>query len=179
MHKIKKLNAKDTGFTANGNRYYFSEDLPISRFREFQKLKILLQYGSKDEAGLFDDFKTIYNEVNGNELDRMKILEICHNNMHGIKHAADSKYHAVFQLAALFINRETEDTTKFDKGYNDMKIADWEAEGFAASDFFQLAVGLVKNFTATLQNGFQNSLTEKQTKEKPANIATSQKSSHQ
>jgi len=149
MKEVKHI--KDTlPFEANGVKYHFNFELPISRFKEFQKLKTLLQFAAKDESELFEDFKYIYENVNGNQLDRMKVLTICHNNMHGIKNTIDSRFHGVFQLAALFINRENEDATKFDKALNELKIADWEAEGFAASSFFFLVPNLMKNFTNRL-----------------------------
>jgi len=142
---VKHLDFGTKAFIANGNRYYITEEIPIARFREFQRLKILIRFGSKDEQGLFADFLEIFNQVNGNDIDRSKVLAICQNNMHSTRNAIDKQYHAILQLCALFINRENEDATKFDKGYNDMKIADWEAEGFAITDFFHLANRLLQN----------------------------------
>lgn len=164
--KVKHIDLENLKpFEANGQTYYFNKELPISRFREFQKLKKIIQFAGKDESDLFDDFKTIYTNINGNHLDRHKILEICHNNMHGIKYALDNVYDAVFHLAALFINRENEDPTKFDKAFSDVKIHDWEKEGFAAHDFFLLAASLVKNLTTSLQSDLNAILdNEKQTK---------------
>lgn len=147
--EIKKINGFEP-FVANGHRYVFQLDLPISRWREYNKMKTLLQFAGKDEGDLFEDFKSIYNNVNGNQLDRHKILELCHNNMHGLKYSIDQYYDAIFHLVALFVNREGEDSTKFDKSFNELKISDWEKEGFSASDFFHLAASLVKRLQTSL-----------------------------
>lgn len=156
MGKIKKINGTEP-FEANGHRYVFQLDLPISRWREYNKMKTILQFAGKDESDLFEDFKWIYNSVNGNKLDRHKILELCHNNMHGLKFSIDQYYDAIFHLVSLFVNREGEDATKFDKSFNELKINDWEKEGFSASDFFHLAASLVKRLQESLLQDLKDS----------------------
>lgn len=148
-NKRKALREMKT-FRANNTEYHFNFDLPIARFREFQKLKLLVQFAVKDESQLFDDFRTIYENVNGDNLDRHEILKICHNNMHGLKNAVDSQFHAILQLAALFINRRDEDETQFNIVLNNSKIEDWAAEGLYIADFFFVSASLIKNFTSTL-----------------------------
>ena len=153
--EVKNLNGVKP-FTANKQQYNFNLDLPISRWREYKKLKTIIQFAGKEESDLFEDFKTIYETVNGNQLDRHKVLELCHNNMHGLQYSIDQYYDAIFHLAALFINREGEDPTIFDKSFNEVKISDWEKEGFAAQSFFWLAASLVKSLQASLVDGLKD-----------------------
>ena len=158
-------------FTANGHLYSFNLELPISRWREYKKLKTILQFAGKEESDLFEDFKTIYDNVNGNQLDRHKILTVCHNNMHGLQYSIDNYYDAIFHLAALFINREGEDPTKFDKSFNEVKISDWEKEGYSAQSFFALAASLVKHLQTSLLEGLNDFSPKKKKAETAANTS--------
>lgn len=153
--EVKKIDGTNP-FVANGKRYSFQLDLPISRWNEYKKLKTILQFAGKEESDLFEDFKAIYENVNGNQLDRHRILELCHNNMHGLNYCIDKYYDAVFHLAALFINGENEDPTLFDNSLNEVKISDWEKEGYSAASFFGLAASLVKNLQTDLLDSLKD-----------------------
>jgi len=92
-------------FTANGHRYSFNLDLPISRFKEFQKLKLLIQFGGKDEADLFDESALFVNREGENPntydpaLNALKIEDWA---------AEGLKVSDFFGLAAALMKRFTE-----------------------------------------------------------------------
>ena len=63
----------------------------------------------------------------------------------------ENRTHPIFQLCALFINREDEDINVYDEQIMNDKIEDWKKEGYAATNFFRLAFNLVPNFIPTFQ----------------------------
>ena len=138
-----RLNLEEKTFMANGNKYYYSQNMCIDRFVEFERLQAHVGFG-KDFKNLYDEMKRAYDFLNTNKLADGAV--VLHNLINGIAQNLEKRDHPILQLCALFINREDENVKEFDASLNDQKIEDWKKEGYAIADFFQLAFNFVEGF---------------------------------
>lgn len=148
-----RLNLEEKTFKANGNTYYYSQNMCIDRFIEFERLQAHVGFG-KDFKNLYDEMKKAYEHFNTNRFADGSV--IIHNLLNGIGQNLDKRDHPVLQLCALFINREGENVKIFDADLNDQKIDDWKKEGYAIADFFQLAFNFVEGFIPAYNEIIQN-----------------------
>lgn len=144
---VKSFDTKGNQFVANGHNYYISEKISVRRFREFEKLVPQLTFGvgfNEMYAALGKAYKALNDKRNADA------AVIVHNIMSGIKDADDeSRFHPALHTCALVINREGEDTGKYDKALQEEKIRDWEEEGLNMLDFFTLALTSINGFRET------------------------------
>lgn len=138
-----RLDFEAKTFVANGNKYYYSQNMCIDRFIEFERLQAHVGFG-KDFKNIYEKLKEAYGLLNTNKLADAAV--IVHNLVNGIAQNLEKRDHPVLQLCALFINREGENVKEFNEDVNAQKIDDWKKEGYAIADFFQLAFNFVEGF---------------------------------
>ena len=153
MKETKRIDFTQKSFEANGVKYVWNGRLSLERWQEFEKLQPRLGFGK--------DFEAILKNINlsidmANKGKGIEAWNIIINIKKGISDKLENRLDTALHIAALFINREDEDTTKVDSALFTQKIKDWTEEGYDAMDFFSLAANLVTGFVEALQ---QTSLT--------------------
>ncbi len=157
MKEVKHIDFSQKSFEANGNKYSWSGSLSLARWMEFEKLQPRLGFGK--------DFETILKNINlsidmANKGKGIEAWNVIINIKNSISDKLENRLDTALHIAALFINRQDEDTTKVDAALFGEKIKDWTLEGFDAMDFFSLAANLVSGFVEALQATSQNTLAE-------------------
>lgn len=147
MAELKKITKETTHFTANGKKYVIADGVSIARFEEYEKLQPILAYGINHKE-IFTHLRKAWDYLNKNKpIDAGVIL---HNVMSGIENVdKEDRVHPGLLIAALFINREDEDLSKYDKNISLDKIKDWREEGYDVSSFFLLALNSLQGFKQT------------------------------
>lgn len=141
-HPIKSITTLQQ-FTANGNKYIIRDSLSLARFEQFELLQVRVGYGL-DFNQLYENMGKAWGYLNDSKPANASV--IVHNMMNGIANEINGRRNEVLLLCALFICREDEDESVYDEKLILAKIKDWEIEGIAVKDFFQLAFSLVNNF---------------------------------
>jgi len=153
-NNLKQIDLNAPSFDANGVTYYIKNSLSVQRYREFEKYQVTF--------GFAREFKQIYDLLvqsvdlanKGKGLEAWNIVfnlkeQIGKNNL-------DNRHHNGMYICALFIVTETEDLTTWDEHIADVKIANWNKEGYDVNSFFRLAANLVNGYIDTLDEIFQN-----------------------
>lgn len=164
MKESKRLDLTKKSFEANGIKYQWNSRLSLDRWMEFEKLQPRLGFGK--------DFESILKNINtsidlANKGKGIEAWNVIINLKLGISDKLENRLDTALHIAALFINREDEDTTKIDSALFDSKIKDWTEEGYDAMDFFHLAANLVTGFVEALQKTSLNTLQEEERNIKP------------
>ena len=160
---MKKLDLTNSHFQANGNKYTITQELSISRWREFEHLQALVGLGRSYQE-IFDNLAKAYESLNKSKIADASVT--IHNLISGIKDKLDERHHPALKMCALWINKEGEDTAEYDNEKMDAKIKDWEIEGYNIEDFFLLAWNFVPGFIETYKNGLESILNPSDQKEK-------------
>jgi hypothetical protein len=156
-------------FIANGHKYHVSKKISITRWKEYEKLEPRLTYGIGFDD-LFKNIKKAYEALNSKEGKIADAAVILHNIMSGIKSIEDEKReHPSLLMCALVINREGEDTGKFDADLQLEKIEDWRKEGYDALPFFTFALCSIQGFRETYVEHITKELGKNQTKKQVQN----------
>lgn len=143
-------------FPANGKKYYILADgdaFPIGRWMLWGKFT--QQYLSGQ------DFQTMYNQLDTTErlLDgytRGKttfsdIVLHVRAGKEALKSLSAVRFDTGLYLATLFIVGEGENINEWTQAQADEKISDWQAEGYGATDFFDLSARMVIAYLAALK----------------------------
>lgn len=137
---LKKLDLNQRAFEANGNKYTILESIPLSRYKQFQKLSVKLAYGMSIQ-------EIIKNCVKGFQLLNQPKPEpvaagiILHNIANGARDIEDEGRHdPALMICALIIVREGEDIGVYDEQLCIDKVNDWAKEGYEPNGFFHLAL---------------------------------------
>lgn len=149
MEQTKEVKVVDFSqpFTANGRIYRVDEKVCIDRWMEYEKLSPRITYGI-DFDSIQKSLLKIYSALNEKRFADSAV--ITHNLMSGIKDANDeTRVNPALLMAALVINFDGEDTTKFDKVIQLQKIEDWKAEGLDVLSFFAFALRCINGFRET------------------------------
>jgi len=147
MNELKQLDFKSKNFTANGQEYIILNEVPLSRYIEYQKEVPKLTYGVTFPE-MFKNLKTAFDLLN-----KMKFAEssvVIHNIMNGIAEVENENRHdAALRICTLFIVRKDENLGEYDKSLSEAKIKDWSAEGYGIIGFFHLALISIEGFRQT------------------------------
>jgi hypothetical protein len=150
MQEATSINKNTREFTANGKKYILKDRLSIARFKEYEKLVPHLTFGIGFDE-MFAGLKKIYNHLNSSTPKPLDAGIIAHNLMSGIAEINDKKrIHPALKMAALIIDREDEDPTKYDALLMADKISDWEKEGLDMMPFFELSLSTIQGFNERL-----------------------------
>lgn len=144
---IKEVSQLDN-FMANGNKYIVHTSLSINRFEEFEKLQVRVGYGV-DFRQMFASMRKAFDYLNESQPADASV--ILYNLMHGIKNNLDGRDNEVLDLVCLFICREGEDLSKFDKELHKAKKEDFKIEGINMDSLFTFAFNLVNGFIPIYQ----------------------------
>lgn len=145
--QVKKLEAKDKTFTANGKKYTLSDMISVARWKEYEKLEPELSYGVTFSA-MYKNLSILWSYLNERKFADAAV--VCHNLMAGVKDVDnDKRIHPALLMCALFINREGEDTAAYSREIAEEKILDWQEEGLNMMDFFTLALNTIHGFRET------------------------------
>lgn len=148
--EVKSIEKGKKEFVANGHKYIVMDKISIARFKEYEKLVPQLTMGI-GFSEMFTSLGKAFALLNSPAPKPLDAGIIIHNLMEGIKGAgSENRAHPGLMMAALVINREGEDATKYDKNLMLEKIADWQAEGFDMLDFFELSLTSIQGFKETL-----------------------------
>ena len=152
--ELKQIDLTQSSFIANGVTYFIKDSLSVERYRFFEKYQVTF--------GFAREFKQIYDLLvqsvdlanKGKGLEAWNIVfnlkeQIGKNNL-------DNRHHNGMYICALFIVTETEDLTTWDEHIADVKIANWNKEGYDVNSFFRLAANLVTGYIDCLDEIFQN-----------------------
>ncbi len=157
---MKRLDFDKPTFEANGKTYRIESELNIMRYKAMEQLEIEFYYGFTMKE-MFEKLKLAYGDINKNKLadSAVKIYQL----MEGVADRVDKREPVILRTCSLFLNAEGEDINKWDEEIAAAKIADWQEEGYAMSDFFTLAANLVPGFIRHYQEILNDSLmTEEQ-----------------
>lgn len=141
--ELKRLDINANSFEANGKKYLIHNSLSAERFKKFEELQVVSEFGY-DYAGIYAQITKAYDALN-----KMKVADagvMLHNLMNGASRGANKQEHPVLLMATLFIFTEDEDLKVWDETRAAEKIADWNAELYDITDFFRLALRLFKGF---------------------------------
>lgn len=152
--QLKELSFKDKKFEANGKTYFIEQLISYDRWLLWRKLQMSLMFG-KDGAGVFAEFKKIYDALNHKDSKVADAIIIAYNAMDSIK-GFDDRIPQVCQLCALFINTADEDRSSITDAQIQQKVDDWKAEGISMNSFFLLAIYLIPNFQTIYEKIIQN-----------------------
>jgi hypothetical protein len=128
---------KESYFDCAGKRFIKTESISFNRFKEMQK--ILLELGfSATFVDIYNNYQKMIEAYNKHDYFAMSI--IAYKSMEGIKNLED-KDHPALRLAALFINEENEDVTKYNEAEMKAKIDCWASE-LEVFPFIALAISI-------------------------------------
>lgn len=146
--EIKSIKAADGSFMANGNKYFIMDKITPNRYKEYEKLVPRLTFGL-DFNEIFKNLQKAYDALNKQKFADSSV--IIHNMMSGISSVNDEKrVHPALMMAALVINREGEDPSKYDENLMMQKIQDWTEEGLDMMSFFEMSLNAIQGFRETL-----------------------------
>ena len=151
--ELKTIDFNKKEFIANGQKYIISDKISIRRYAEYQKLMPRLTYGLGFDE-IFKSLKNAYAHLNKQNFADSAV--IIHNIMNGISNVEESsRIHPALKMAALFVNREGEDTKVYDEELMTKKIEDWTEEGYNVSDFFTLSLSSINGFREAYSESIQ------------------------
>lgn len=156
--ELRILDPQAREFEANGQKYRIAQTISYDRWIDLQRTELELSFGisTKDIAS---GLKEAYQKLNKQEFADAAVT--IHNLMMGITTINDGRAPAVLRMAALFINREGEDTKTITEEIIQAKIADWSAAGIDMVSFFRLALGCIPGFIDAYSSLSQGSSQQK------------------
>lgn len=143
---LKRIDFNQPVIPANGKEYKYIKELPIARFKELDKMEVEFFYGF-DMEKMFEKLKASFDDLNKGKMADAAVK--VHNLMKGIADRVDKREHIVMRICSLFLITDDEDITKWDEELASKKARDWEAEGYAMTDFFSLAATSLPGFLRT------------------------------
>ena len=146
--ELKKIDFEKPSFEANGKTYFVKQSLSVERYRWFEKYQIDFGFG-RTYKSIADSLKKAV-EL-GNKGKGIEAWNIVLNLIRAVGEGLDKRASNAMMLCALFIVTEDEDLTKWDEQEQQVKIDDWNTEGYDVNSFFQLASNLVTGFIDDLE----------------------------
>jgi len=151
MELLKQIDYSKSSFVANGVTYLVRDSLSIERYKYFEKYQITF--------GFARDFKSVYESLDksidfankGKGVDAWNIIFNLREQLKDL----DKRAHSAMFICALFIVTEDEDLTKWDEHTAEVKISNWNEEGYDQNCFFRLAANLVPGYLENLESIFQ------------------------
>lgn len=134
-----------TPFMANGHRYHITsvaEGLTPRRYTEMKKILSVVGFQATyaDQLAALNRITQAANSLVTKEPKLDALFSEIQNMREAIRQTDNLNWDYSFYAATLFINREGEDVKEWSESLANEKIADWQAEGLNAFDFFLLAM---------------------------------------
>jgi len=134
-----------TPFTANGRKYHITtvaEGLTPRRYTEMKKILSVVGFQATyaDQLAALNRITQAANSLVTKEPKLDVLFTEIQNMRAAIRQTDNLNWDYSFYAATLFINREGEDVKEWSESLANEKIADWQAEGLNAFDFFLLAM---------------------------------------
>lgn len=142
---LKEIDFTKDVIHANGKDYKILTELPISRFKELDKMEVEFFYGV-DMQTMFDKIKSAYNDLNSRDIKIADASVKLHNLMVGVAEKVDGRTHIVMRICSLFLVTEDENINEWSEELAAMKEKDWAAEGYKMSSFFSLVASFLPGF---------------------------------
>ena len=146
---VKHIQPTDNSFDANGRKYIIHSALTIERFEHFEDLEVQIGLGVTFEQ-LHGKAKEAYAALNSREGNLADASVILNDIIQGVARVRNGRQIPTLLLCTLFICREGEDRSKYDRAEAVEKINDWRKEGYSVADFFSLAFNLVSGLKTAL-----------------------------
>ena len=154
---VKKLEANQKKFSANGNNYVVMDSIPLARYVIVREAGIKIIEGVDSIFDLIRELKAAYELLNKSKFADSAVK--IHNIMTGLNDVSLHQTPAAFIICACMIAKEGEDISDCTQEMIDAKINDWSVEGYDAESFFHLALqfipGLVNLYKQSSQNTSQ------------------------
>lgn len=148
---IKTINLKEKEFMANGKKYRFLDKISVARYKEYEKLQVIIALGATPKQ-IFDNIKKSFSLLNKPSPEPVSAGIILHNIMSAIADLNDPKrVHPALLMATLFIAREGEDLRVFNMDEALDKINDWEEEGLDMTGFITVSLSTIQGLRDTLK----------------------------
>ena len=150
---LKQINFDSSSFEAKGVTYFVKETLSVERFRVFEKLQVEYGYGRSFE----EFYKQLEKSVDlANKGKGLEAWNIIFNLKEGVGKNLEKSTHPAMLICSLFLVEADEDLTKWDEQQAELKVKNWNDEGYDVNSFFRLAANLVTGYIAILEGIFQN-----------------------
>jgi len=146
--ELKNLDLSKPNFQANGKTYFWSKDISMDHFIEFEKAQLEVAIDLSFD-GMFNMLKKLYGLVNEQKFADTAV-EI-YNNMNRVKDGIEKRIHPMYRLICLFVYEKDEDKRYYSREREEEKISDLKEEGYSANSLFQVAFNLIPNFIKTYQ----------------------------
>lgn len=141
-------------FTANGKEYFIESSISFNRYRDMQRLEVMLSFASTMEQ-FRSGIKKVYEALNTREGKMADAAVICHNLLLGAAALDQKDTPVIMQMCALFVNTKDEDRSKITQAQIDSKIEDWGNSNIDAISFFRLALGSIHGWQSAYNEASQ------------------------
>lgn len=145
-------------FKTEDHTYYIvhpEDGIGFERWSELNKLLVPMQFGQRDFEAVKAYWTGFMNETvnNGNLSDiKVDIVQRVSSFLDGVTEQTDKRWHQGAYLCSLFVIREGEDLTKWNRSLAEDKIEDWNNSGFDFQQFFFVAANLSDTFLTVYQS---------------------------
>jgi hypothetical protein len=163
---MKKLDENTKVFTANGNKYIFTETLTVYRFWQFERYKRQLEM-SMNLVDIYNVILDCYENIPKlmrDPKDGMDLHYRLRNVLSGLNDL-NKRIPVAFYMSTLFWNREGEVLSEWDEAMAEEKISDWNIEEIDATFFLRTCLPHIKNFLIDYKNTIANYLEVEQEEE--------------
>jgi hypothetical protein len=154
---LKEIDFTKDVIPANGKEYRILPELPISRFKELDKMEVEFFYGV-DMQTMFNKIKAAYNDLNSRDIKIADASVKLHNLMIGVAEKVDNRTHIVMRICSLFLVTEDEDINQWSEELAAKKEKDWQAEGYKMSSFFSLVASFLPGFLSAYDSVLKGTL---------------------
>lgn len=146
--ELKRIDFTTNKLVTDKHTYTLAESLSVDKYQEFLLIQQEVAYGISFEENFTVD-KQIYAALN--EKDFVKASALLYNKQAGIVRGIEKRNDPILKLCALFLIREDEDQTRYNKELNAEKVQEWIDGGVDYKDFFQLAAVLIPSFVSAFE----------------------------
>jgi len=147
-NQLKKLDLSKKSFPANGKEYFWTQDLSLDMYIEFEKLQLEIGFDLGFD-GMFKFLKELYSTVNDQKFADAAVS--IYNMQDRIKKGVESRIMPMYKLITLFFWEKDEDKRYYKEERMSEKIQDLKEEGYEVGSLFQLAFNLIPNFITNYQ----------------------------
>lgn len=151
--ELKQIEDSATSFIANGVTYFIKDSLSIERYRWFEKYQIEFGFGMDYDSLRKLHKKSVDLANKGKGIEAWTVIV---NIIEKMDKEPDKTLNSALLLCALYIVEEDEDLTVWEESKANVKIENWNKEGYDSHCFFRLAANLVSGYIQHFEEDFQN-----------------------
>lgn len=156
---MKILDANTKVFTANGNKYIWTETLTVHRFWQFERYKKQMEIS----ANLLDVYNLILKcydtipKIMRDPKEGTDLMFELRNTLSGLNEL-NRRIPIAFYMATLFWNREGEVLSEWDEQLAEEKIEDWNLEEIDSAFFLKTCLPFILDFLIDYKKTIQDYL---------------------